>query len=53
MEIMNFNKKKRKMDVFNKYLMIILIGIAVLGVIGFFAIKILSKDRDKKIIKKK
>ena len=40
-------------DIINKYLMIILIGVAVLGVIGFFAIKILSKDRDKKIIKKK
>lgn len=40
-------------DIINKYLMMIIIGIAILGVIGFFGFRRIMKDRDKKVIRRK
>ena len=40
-------------DIINKYLMMIIIGLAILGVLGFFAHRKIMKSRDKKVIKKK
>ena len=40
-------------DIINKYLMMIIIGVAVLGVLGFFGYRKIMKDRDKNVIKKK
>ena len=40
-------------DIINKYLMIIIIGVAVLGVLGFFGYRKIMKDRDKNVIRKK
>ena len=40
-------------DIIHKYLMMIIIGVAVIGVLGFFAYRKIMKDRDKNVIKKK
>ncbi len=40
-------------DIINKYLMMIIIGVAIIGVFGFFAYRKIMKDRDKNVIKKK
>ena len=40
-------------DIINKYLMVIIIGVAILGVLGFFGYRKIMKDRDKNVIRKK